>query len=214
MKKQVIIELHYLPSISWFACLSGFEKLNIEVMEFYAKQTHRNRCYINAANGTERLVVPVHNHQGLTSSEILIDYNQHWIPVHLGAIRSAYGRAPFFEHYFDRLEQIIQHRHERLVELNLELLNWLFGELDIEIDLTTTGRFEDKYGQDVMDLRTLVRTLKPQNVRFYTACTYQQLFGKNFVSDLSIIDLLFCEGPNAGEIVKKSGTPVTRTIGR
>ena len=66
-------------------------------------------------------------------------------------------------------------------------------------------KYEKKYPSAVRDLRSTIHPKVENNaLDFYTPQAYTQVFGNQFVKNLSIIDLIFCEGPNAINILKKS----------
>ena len=66
-------------------------------------------------------------------------------------------------------------------------------------------KYEKKYPSDIQDLRSVIHPKQANNaLDFYSPQEYTQVFGNQFVKDLSIIDLIFCEGPNAINILKRS----------
>lgn len=208
MKNEtLLIELHYLPCIQYFAYLNSFDKIIIDLNDHYSKQTYRNRCRINGANKIEDLVVPVrkiHNDKMLMY-EVEIDNNQKWLNKHLRAIQSAYGKAPFFEYYADEFFGIFRKSHNRLVELNKELLTKCLEILDVDFDLEFTENSNDGSGNGLYDAKNEINPKKSilEN-SIYSPTKYFQVFGSNFVHNLSIIDLIFCEGPQARQIIQKS----------
>ncbi|WPP48693.1 WbqC family protein [Catalinimonas niigatensis] len=203
----VLIELHYLPSIAYFIHLQPFRKIILEVNENYTKQTYRNRCYILTANKVQALSIPVSKDGNKTKlKEISLDYTQRWQNNHWRAIQSAYGKTPFFDFFADYFHDILYRKYKFLIDLNvdlltkcLELLNWH----DKEITLTssyvkaTESQWVDFRG--IIDIKSM-----PPNDKIEGYTKYNQIFGKNFVSNLSVIDLLFCEGPNANMILGQS----------
>src|SRR5690349_5579602 len=103
-----LIELHYLPSVSYFSTLHGYVQIFVEKYEHYEKQTFRNRCSINTTTGRQDLIVPLTGKHGKTLiKDIQIDYTQKWLNNHWRTIQSAYGKAPFFEYYADDLHRIL-----------------------------------------------------------------------------------------------------------
>ena len=98
------IELHYLPSIEYFALINSSSEIDFEIHENFVKQTYRNRAQILGANGIEVLTVPIIHKSGQKQmiKDVKIDYSQDWLRRHIGGIRSAYGKAAFFE-YFEPL---------------------------------------------------------------------------------------------------------------
>lgn len=201
-----LIDPHYLPSLEYFCALYPYEKIILEKHEHFVKQSFRNRCYINTSQGVQMLIVPVTEKHGKVSvQEIKIDHQQKWQNNHWRAIESAYRNAPYFEFYSDELKNIIYKKHELLFSLNRELLSFCLRAIGMQRELSETVSFEKEAGTSVSDLRSLIIPKKPHSDRtFYRAAPYQQVFGNAFVTNLSFIDLLFCEGPNSIKIIKAS----------
>ena len=202
---SVLIELHYLPSLEYFASMYDAKELILEANETYQKQTNRNRCNILSSNKVDTLVIPVLGGRNIPIKDVKIDYSQRWSNVHWRAISSAYGRSPFFEYYADYFQEIYEKKHETLFSLNLGLLTLCLKCLQIDLEI----KFTENYSKELKNNQNDIRShLLPQTGFFdrlyYRPIPYPQIFGKDFVANLSIIDLLFCEGPNARVILKQS----------
>jgi len=203
---KILTELHYLPGIEYFVNLLIAEEIIIEACENFQKQTYRNRCNILGANKIERLVIPVkHNINKILIRDVHIDYTQRWSSVHWRAICSAYGKSPFFDYYVLDFENVFNKKHKFLFDFNLDLLTLCLKilKLNKKINFTTTYQSDDYNGQ--IDLRDTIKAKgNAINSPYFKAFPYIQNFGKHFVSGLSIIDLLFCEGNYAIDILKQS----------
>jgi hypothetical protein len=94
---HALIDLHYLPSVAYFAALHGTEKIILEKKEHFEKQSFRNRCHILTAQGVERLVIPLTSKSGkVLITDVRIDYTQKWLNNHWRTLESAYRSSPFF----------------------------------------------------------------------------------------------------------------------
>ena len=204
---RALTEIQYLPPVSYFLQLVRFESVIIEKHEHYVKQTYRNRCCISSAQGTDRLVVPVERHGKILIPEIRIDYNQKWLNRHWRAIQSSYGKAPFFEFYSPGLREVLFRNYEFLYALNMDLLSLCLKWLRLDISIGESDRYEKETQNTVIDLRN---TVNPQKSAEWTESNfplpYAQVFGRKFVPDLSVIDLVFCTGPEAGLMVRSAAT--------
>jgi len=206
-ERTALIDLQYLPSLEFFAVLLSYENIVFEVEEHFIKQTYRNRCNILAANGVEKLSVPViGGRKKIKVKDITIDHTQRWQKDHWRAIKSAYGRAPFYEFFAEYFEPFFLKQEKYLVDLNLGLLTKCLELLQTKINFS----FSETYQKEPLDSKTddLRSVVHPKvsfkNNSLYSPVAYPQVFGKNFVANLSVIDLLFCEGPNAKSLVTKS----------
>jgi hypothetical protein len=205
----LIIELHYLPCIQYFTYLSSFDKIVIDPDDIYLKQTYRNRCRINGANNIENLIIPIKkaSKKKRLSINVEIDYNQKWLNKHMRAIRSAYGKAPFFEYYGDEIFEIYNKKPKHLLELNKRLLTKCLEILDLNVKIEYSKKVPSTENKSVYDAKNEINPKKPVTKNsIFTSADYFQVFGSNFVTNLSIIDLIFCEGPCARQIVAKSRT--------
>ena len=199
----LLIELHYLPCLDYVAGLMQFDRVWLEAHEQYQKQSYRNRSYVLTANKVDVLTVPVQrgNHQPIR--DLRIDNGQSWQMHHWRCLRAAYGKAPFYEHYAPEFERVYRKNWTFLFDLNWELLTICLKLLGIKtpIDLTEWYEKEPVFGR--FDARSRVN---PRNATgayvFHQPVPYQQNFGPDFVPNLSIIDLLFCQGPAAKQFIR------------
>jgi hypothetical protein len=206
MTRPVLIEAQYLPPVAYFSALTKHTEVVLEKYEYYEKQTYRNRCYLNSAQGREMLIVPLTSKHGKTViSEVRIDYSQKWLNNHWRTIRTAYGKAPFFEHYAGDLYKVLFRGSGFLYDLNLTLLTMCLKWLKWELPIRETLAYEIVPQENVADLRSAINPKKTDNLAgFYKPAVYDQVFGNKFVENLSLIDLIFCEGPGALGIVQAS----------
>jgi hypothetical protein len=202
--KIIAVDLLYLPPIEFFVAIDGYDTLIIEREEHYQKQTYRNRASVLMANKVEDLSIPVRGGNKKTPyKEILIDEEQNWKKLHLRGIQSAYGKAPFFEYLYPDLELIIDRHSGRLFELNLDLLTLCLKFLRMPVNLEFSNSYEQNVDHE--DIRGIIHpktSFKRRNI--YNPVKYMQLFGLDFVPNLSVVDLMFCEGPNARQIIAAS----------
>jgi hypothetical protein len=205
-KKTVLIDLHYLPSLDFFACIMNFDKVIVETHENYQKQSFRNRCYILGANKIEILSVPVQKSANkIPIKEVKINYSQRWWKEHWRSISSAYGKAPYFQYMDYIFENVYIKKHNYLFDLNWELLTICLKLIGLKIELTISEKYSKKTENHVFDARGLIQPNKNSQLStFYQPVPYQQVFGNIFVPSLSIIDLLFCEGNNSKVLLYKS----------
>jgi hypothetical protein len=197
---SILIELHYLPCIDYFVSIIKSGRLHIEIHENYQKQSYRNRTSILGANKIQTLTIPVCHGQGIPilMKDTKIDYGQNWMNIHLRSIRSGYAKSPFFDYYFESFEQVLLKRHRFLWDLNLELLTVCLKLLNLKTAILFTQTYNFEPDVEIMDLRNEINPKKESyNQDIIDRLSYTQTFGKAFAGNLSIIDLLFCEGNNS-----------------
>lgn len=202
----VLIELHYLPSLEYFCALQHFDTIELEKCEHFVKQSYRNRCYINTAQGVEMLIVPLTSKHGKTLiKDVRIDHSKKWQNNHWRTIESAYRKAPYFEYYSDDLRTILYRNHDFLFDLNFELLSFCLKSIRYSPAIAVSVSYEKLPPTHIFDLRSRINPKKPALDRnFYKPVVYHQVFGSGFVENLSLIDLLFCEGPRAASLILAS----------
>ncbi len=199
----MIIDLHYLPSLEYFACLLAHDSITIETQEHYEKQSYRNRCNILASNRVDVLSIPVvKGNSKIKVQDLRIDYSQDWRRRHWGAISSAYGKTPFFEYYADYFRAVYDKKTDLLYEFNAELLTICLKLLRVEKKIIFTEAYQPVVENDYRGQIHPKRPFIFNNV--YQPVAYRQNFGNEFAPNLSIIDLLFCQGNQALSILERS----------
>lgn len=200
---ELLIELHYLPCLDYVAGLLQFDRVWIEAHEQYQKQSYRNRSYVLTANKVDVLTVPVQrgtHHQPIRS--LRIDNGQSWPMHHWRCLRAAYGKSPFYEHYAHEFEPVYQKNWSYLFDLNWELLTICLKALGVKTPVGLTEWYDKAPVSGRFDARS---TVNPRNTPgayvFHQPVPYGQNFGPDFVPNLSIIDLLFCQGPAAKQFL-------------
>ena len=202
--KRVAIDLHYLPTLEFFAAIHDADELLIFPNDLYPRQSFLNRTKILLANKVETLSVPIQGRRPkIQQSLVKIDYSQKWQSVHLRGIQSAYGKAPFFEYFFPYFEATILRGEERLWDLNKELLTICLKLLRWPVNLAIGENSTE--GTDILDIRGHIVPGRHFSEReYFSPAPYPQVFGLDFEPNLSVLDLLFCMGPEAGNLLKNS----------
>lgn len=197
---SILHESQIFGPISLFSQYIGKEKLCIEKHEHYQKRSFRNRYSILTANGPVTLSIPLKKgkNAGTNINDVQISYDENWVEKHVHAIRSAYGKSPYFEFYFDDLEKILKKKHPSLFLLNMDTLYYVLKKLKLQIAVEYTDSYQKDY-PDMTDLRNINWNL------YQTQIKYMQVWEEkfNFTPNLSILDLLFCTGPESVSVLTK-----------
>jgi hypothetical protein len=204
--KSVLIESQFLPPLSYFALLTHYNEIIIERWEHFVKQSYRNRFYINTPSGKGMVVIPLTAKHGKPFiTDVKIDYNQKWLNGLWRTIQSAYGNAPFFDYYAEDFHAILFRKISFLYELNQELLSLCLKCLRWNTPVKESQRYKEEILPPIYDRRNVIRNKsKIHDPDLYRPVAYPQVFGSKFVPDLSVLDLIYCMGPDASMIIQRS----------
>jgi hypothetical protein len=173
------------------------ESIVFEICDNYQKQTYRNRCTIYGANGKLDLNIPVRYSQKNRQlyKDVQISNINNWQDLHLKSLESAYSASPFFEFYIDDLKPLFEIEVHHIMDFNFKCLEVIFDCLQLPFNYNTTEVFE-KEPTSTTDARPLANSRKELKQHFDS---YAQVFDDKhgFIQNLSILDLIFNEGPNA-----------------
>lgn len=207
--KELVIESQYFPPVAYFVQMLRFEQVWVSGQERFEKQSYRNRCCILTANKVLSLVVPVQKGKSQIATEnVQVVYREKWQLDHLRAIQSAYGKAPYFAHYFPQIEKIITGQYHTIFSLNRDTITWAAQLLGLHFSVPENAHTIDGY--DIVNAVSLIhpkRELPPDNRLHYASekleRPYFQCFDKlGFVPNLSIIDLVMNEGPTSRQYIE------------
>ena len=205
MSQKIVIEPHYLGSLEYFVALINAEEVILEAQDHFVKQTYRNRCYIHSPSGKQSLTVPVSYDNRTRMNDVRIDYSQSWLRDHWGAFYSAYGKAPFFDFFAEEFQAVWNSKPEFLLDLDIEMMTLCLRLLQIDMPHRLTDDFHSSTEKGAFDLRNRILPKISFDQRdLYIPFPYIQNFGSNFVANLSIVDLLMCEGPGAQAVLRNS----------
>lgn len=213
---MVLLTTAYFPPIEYLAAIANGCRFNpgmtevepavvyIEACEHYVKQSWRNRCRFYAADGAQTLNFPVrHEDFGKPISQMRIDWKTDWLTRHERAIISAYRTSPYFEYYQDELFAILDSRPELMLDFNTQILKFFLRKTGIPADIRFTSEWEAVTieGHKVTDLREAIHPKRPNTILKDLGLErpYWQVFSPKhgFIPGLSIMDLLFNEGPDS-----------------
>jgi hypothetical protein len=200
-----LLQTTYFGPVQWYQKLYRYDRCLIEQYDFYQKQTYRNRCVIATANGLQALTVPVEHTplSPLTKDLRISDHNQ-WRKTHWNALQSAYSESPFFEYYADDIRPFFERKYEFLIDFNEAIRQNICELIDIhpQVEYTTEYVKPTANSQQPIafsDFREVIHAKHPQPDADFEAKPYWQVFQHRygFQPNLSILDLLFCMGPES-----------------
>ncbi len=194
-----ILQTTYFGPIQWYQKLHRFDHCMIEQYDSYQKQTYRNRCLIATANGVQALTVPVeHNNDRMLVKDLRISDHNQWRRIHWNALQSAYSESPFFEYYADDIRPFFEKRYDFLIDFNEAIRETVCKLIDIQPQTEYTSAYNSQW-QKSADYRDVIHAKHPLPDNDFEAKPYWQVFQHKhgFLANLSILDLLFCMGPES-----------------
>ncbi len=194
---NILLHPTYFPSIASFVAIAKAQNVTFEVCDNYQKQTYRNRMHIYDANGKLSLTIPVVYSQKNRQlyKDILISEDTNWQDLHWKSIQSAYSSSPFFEFYQDDLLPLFTTKHQYLLDFNFKCLVVIYDCLQLPFEYMRS-KIYNQATNDRTDYRSLVDNRREKEQPFKP---YVQVFDDKhgFIPNLSILDLICNEGPNA-----------------
>lgn len=205
IQKTYLLHPTYFPSIAQMSLLIT-QPCVLEVSDNFVKQTLRTRTYIYGANGKQALTLPI-KHSKADRRQLLKDVKIEnafpWQRQHWKSLETAYRTSPFFEFYEDDLYPIFEKKHHFLIELNIEILDKILACLQRTIPFERTVKYE-AIPKEYTDARFL--SIAKGETQVVQTQQYYQIFSDKhgFIPNLSILDLLFHQGPNTQKYLNSS----------
>ncbi len=202
-QSYVLLETQFFPPIQYLSTLIKHPSVILEKNEHFQKGTYRNRCTIATAQGVQTLSIPLKKgkNQQQIITDVQISYDAHWQRPFWRTLQTAYGNAPFWEHYAPVFEPFFTKNYTFLFDYNFEILQTLIKILKLQKSITVS--FTDTYLSDFtegVDFRNqCTPQYQPENPKRY-AQVFEDRNG--FIPHLSILDLIFCSGNQSLDILK------------
>lgn len=197
---MALLPTAYFGNIEYYSTLLQSEVATIELYENFPKQSYRNRTLIMTANGVIPIIVPLKRGRTgkVMTKDIAVDYSTPWQRNAWRAITSAYRNSPYFDHYEQKIEHFFTARFDTLVEMNSSILDMTMSIIGAVVDIKTTTSYVHNCSE--ADYR---EHFSPKKVPSVIGKPYYQVFSERlpFAENLSIIDLIFCEGTNSKEYI-------------
>lgn len=201
--KTVLLYPTFFPTIATMVAIAQADAIVFETQDNYQKQTYRNRTYIAHSGGKLLLGIPtkhLKNSERRKTADVQVENDFPWLHNHWKSLQTAYRTSPYFEFYEEDLEPLFKEKVTSLLDFNLKIIEVLL-EL-IGIDTPTKKTTEYFKNPEQIDARFLAVVKKERDYHFDK---YHQVFENEtgFIPNLSVLDLLFNEGPNTLTYLEK-----------
>jgi hypothetical protein len=193
------------PNLQWWAQAAEATTVYFDQAEHFEKMTFRNRYTVAGANGPIKLSIPLDQgrDQRAAMCDVRISNGEKWQLNHWRTISSVYRRAPYFEHYEHSLQQLFDQPYTHLPHFCLATVQLLRQHAGFTFQVGFADAYLKQYTAEYTDLRGL----KPASDKSITPAYYQLFAERNgFVPNLSLLDLLFSEGPYTANWIKDNLT--------
>jgi hypothetical protein len=187
----------YFSPISQYSAIIKADDIVFEIEDNFQKQSYRNRCYIYNSSGKQLLTIPV-KHQSKSvkqkTKDTLVENDFPWQDQHFKSLQVAYRTSPFFDFLEEDIAPIFRKKYKYLLDVNIDTYLFITDSLQLNDSFSKTDNYLTEPSEK--DFRNLAnRKHRPLKM----VDNYTQMFDDKhgFIPNLSILDLLFMEGPNA-----------------
>ena len=216
---------NYIPKLGFFVKMALADHFALADDQLFRQQSPTCRTAIKSASGKQWLTVPVLHRPQQLICEVQIDNQRRWRQKHFKTLTVNYAYAPYFPYFIDFFDSLYQKQWRFLLDLNLTIIEYIRDILRIESGIVQTNSLSlnGDVSQRTIDLcraracnsylasPEIARLLKKDA---FTGASieidsitwkeplYRQQFG-DWIPGLSVIDMLFNEGPEAIWILAK-----------
>ncbi len=224
MNRIAVLQPSYLPWLGFFEQMMSVDTFVFYDDVQYTKNDWRNRNRIKTKDGFLWLTIPVKGSTSLQIREVRIDNNQNWQEKHQKTLVQLYSKAPYFEEVLVLFEPLWNKKYEFLLDAVVDSITIITEYLNIETkiifssEIKVSGNKNEKLinicktlgaseyysglaAQNYLDNELFNRNGINIAFQHYQHPLYPQMHG-NFVSHLSIIDLLFNCGKKSRQMIK------------
>jgi hypothetical protein len=203
-KNSQMVDLQLFPCISYFKLLSHLTYVELNLYDRFRKSSFHNRYVIAGANGLVNLTIPIAGgrEQKKAIKEIEIDVTTDWQIKHWRTILSAYSKSPFFDYYSYEVREMVFNPEKKLVGFNIFILEGICKLLNLNV------LFQELLDSKEQEEDNDTYNISPKNFQEDTlgpVPKYAQVFEDKigFQPNLSILDMLFCSGPESRTLLEK-----------
>ncbi len=218
----------FLPWVGYFYMIIQSDMFIFLDDVQFERRSFQSRNKLLISNSQKTISVPVNskNNYNQLLSEIEINYQRDWINNHLKSIYFNYKKHKYFSEIYSLIEKNFRRKEIKIIDLNLKLIESIcnYLEIDTKFNKSSFYKVKEKKSKKILGLIKKVgatryltpertkeylgndgKILKDQNIEVtflnYECKKYKQKNSENFISHLSIIDLLFNHGKSSKDFI-------------
>lgn len=230
----MLIAIHQPHYIPWLGYLDRMAKADLFIVldhVQFERRNFQNRTTIRIEGEPKLLTVPVvQRSQKETIIDKLVDNTEQgsraWGPTHFKTLKYAYRKARFFDQHAPRLQQILEARWDKLLDLDLAMLDFIRDAFEIRTPVKRSSELQVEGAKSEL-LLNLCRAIGPGSAflgglggsrkyldhdafaaagigvqwQDFQHPTYAQCGDAPFIPGLMSLDALFNCGPRARELL-------------
>ena len=199
---SLVIGSVYAGNLMYYSLIANSNQIILDVYENFKKQSYRNRCVIASPNGPLKLIIPIIRSSKNIVKDVKIDNTQNWKNIHWKSLESSYRSSPYFEFYEDEFYSLyFKNKNDFLFDFNNNINLAVLKCLGIETEIIISSSYVDK-DSEIEDFRNLILP-NSKYLEKIKEIKYNQVFQEKqlFLPNLSVLDLLFNEGPLAKQFL-------------
>ena len=199
---SLVLSSVYAGNLVYYSLIANSNKIILDVYENFNKQSFRNRCVIASPNGPLKLIIPVVRSSKNIVKDVKIDNTQNWKKIHWKSLETSYRSSPYFEFYEDEFYSLyFKNKNDFLFDFNNKINLSILKCLGIETEIIISSSYVEK-DLEIEDFRNIIPS-KSKGLEKFKEIKYNQVFQEkqSFLPNLSILDLLFNEGPLAKQLL-------------
>ncbi len=228
MSRVTIMQPAYLPWLGYFDRIASADRLIVldhVAMDRNSRTKFANRNRVKGANGPIWLTLPIVSKgaRDMPINELRINDAEDWRRKHLATLEASYRKAEFHKDIAALAAEMIETPAETLVDVTNPMLKAFMSQLGLTTPVEYSGEtgagatgsdlilelcrkagassyISGPFGRDYLDLSAFADEGIEVVFHDYRHPTYRQLHG-DFTPYMSVIDLLFNEGPRALDIL-------------
>jgi hypothetical protein len=169
-----IMQPTYLPWLGYFDLMDQVDIFVYLDSVQFNKRSWQQRNRIRAKESEMMLTVPVKvkGRYKQTICETELELSQGFQKKHLGCIKNYYSKAPYFNEIYPELESTLLKEHHLLVDLNIELTNWIAQKLGIKQNIRRSSKLDLEGNKDEL----LVCICKTLHARRYVSAQGSRVY--------------------------------------